>query len=99
MIKIRIQIQQCMTKRCAGRPHDTSVQKATSDIENVDAVQRYVLDITWCGCSLTSCPGRLFNRVSFSRKHCSRNQSSQARNSTKFFIFLHFQQHSLPIVN
>jgi len=27
-----------------GRPHDTSVQKATSDNENVDAVQRHALD-------------------------------------------------------
>jgi len=26
------------------RPHDTSVQKATSDNENVDAVQRYAHD-------------------------------------------------------
>jgi len=27
-------------------PYDTSVQKATSDNENVDAVQRHALDIT-----------------------------------------------------
>jgi len=27
-----------------GRPHDTSVQKATSDNENVDAVQRHAQD-------------------------------------------------------
>jgi len=27
-----------------GLPHDTSVQKATSDNENVDAVYRHVLD-------------------------------------------------------
>jgi len=27
-----------------GRPHDTSVQKATSDNENVDAVQRHAND-------------------------------------------------------
>jgi len=27
-----------------GRPHDTSVQKATSDDENVDAVQRHTQD-------------------------------------------------------
>jgi len=27
-----------------GRPHDTSVQKATSDNENVDAVERYAQD-------------------------------------------------------
>jgi len=40
-----------------GQPHDTSVHKSTSDNENVDAVQRYALDITRCGCSLTSCPG------------------------------------------
>jgi len=26
-----------------GRPHDTSVQKATSDNENVDAVLRHAL--------------------------------------------------------
>jgi len=31
-----------------GQPHDTSVQKATSDNENVDAVQRHALDITPC---------------------------------------------------
>jgi len=37
-----------------GRPHDTSVQKATSDNENVDAVERHALDITWCGCSIIS---------------------------------------------
>jgi len=41
-----------------GRPHDTSVQKANSDNENVEAVQRHALDITRCGYSLTSCPGR-----------------------------------------
>jgi len=40
-----------------GRPHDTSVQKAASDDENVDAVLRHALDITRCGCSLPSCPG------------------------------------------
>jgi len=28
-----------------GRPHDTSVQKATSDNDNVDAVQRHAHDI------------------------------------------------------
>jgi len=28
-----------------GRPHDTSVQKATSDIENVGAVKRYAQDM------------------------------------------------------
>jgi len=39
-----------------GRPHDASVQKATSDNENEDAVERRALDITRCGCSLTSCP-------------------------------------------
>jgi len=38
-----------------GWPHDTSVQKATSDYENVDAVLHHALDITRCGCSLTSC--------------------------------------------
>jgi len=27
-----------------GQPHDTSVQKATSDNENVDAVQRHAQD-------------------------------------------------------
>jgi len=42
-----------------GRPRDTSVQKATSDNENVDAVERHALDITRCGCSLTSCPGHV----------------------------------------
>jgi len=41
-----------------GRPHDTSVQKDTSDNENVDAVLRRALDITRFGCSLTSCPGQ-----------------------------------------
>jgi len=41
-----------------GRPHDKSVQKATSDNENVDAVKRHALDTTRCGCSLTSCPGQ-----------------------------------------
>jgi len=34
-----------------GQPHDTSVQKAASDNENVDAIQRHALDITQCGCS------------------------------------------------
>jgi len=29
----------------------------TSDNENVDAVQRHALDITWCGCSETSGSG------------------------------------------
>jgi len=33
------------------RPHDTSVQKATSDNENIDAVLRHALDITRCECS------------------------------------------------
>jgi len=33
-----------------GRPHDTSVQKANTDNENVDAVKRRALDITRCGC-------------------------------------------------
>jgi len=28
-----------------GRPHDTSVQKATSENENVDAVQRHAQDV------------------------------------------------------
>jgi len=28
-----------------GRPHDTSVQKATSDNENKDAVQRHAQDV------------------------------------------------------
>jgi len=42
-----------------GRPHDTSVQKATSGNDNVDAVFRHALDITRCGCSLTSCPGQV----------------------------------------
>jgi len=28
-----------------GQPHDTAVQKATSDNENVDAVQRYAQDV------------------------------------------------------
>jgi len=41
------------------RPRDTLVQKATSDNENVDAVYRHALDITRCGCTLTSCPGRV----------------------------------------
>jgi len=35
MIKIRGQIHE---ETLTGRPHDTSVQKATSDNENVDAV-------------------------------------------------------------
>jgi len=47
-----------MKETLTGRPHDTSVQKAKSDNENVDAVRRHALDNTWCGCSLTSCPGR-----------------------------------------
>jgi len=34
MIKIRRKIQEMLT----GRPHDTRVQKANSDNENVDAV-------------------------------------------------------------
>jgi len=46
-----------------GRPHGTSVQKAASDNENEDTVQRHALDITWCGCSLTSCPGRFSNML------------------------------------
>jgi len=29
-----------------GRPHDTSVQKATSDDENMDTVKRHALDIS-----------------------------------------------------
>jgi len=37
----------CMKKRwLAGLPHDTSVQKATSDNENVDAFQRHAQDGT-----------------------------------------------------
>jgi len=40
----------------AGQPHDTSEQKATRGNENVDAVLRHALDITRCGCRLTSCP-------------------------------------------
>jgi len=31
-------------KTLTGRPHDTSVQKATSDNENVDAVLRHAQD-------------------------------------------------------
>jgi len=34
MIKINTVYEETLT----GRPHDTSVQKATSDYENVDAV-------------------------------------------------------------
>jgi len=37
MIKIRRESQQ-YEEMLTGRPHDTSVQKATSDNENVDAV-------------------------------------------------------------
>jgi len=39
-----------------GWPHDTSVQKATSDNENVDAFERHAQDNTRCGYSLTSWP-------------------------------------------
>jgi len=35
-------------KTLTGRPHDTGVQKATSDNENVDAAYRHTLDITRC---------------------------------------------------
>jgi len=28
-----------------GQPHDTSVQKATSDNKNMDAVKRHALDV------------------------------------------------------
>jgi len=45
-----------------GQPHDTSVQKATSDNENVDAVLHHALHITQCGCSLTSCAGRVYGK-------------------------------------
>jgi len=40
-----------------GRPRDTSVQKATSDNEKVNASKHHALDITRCRCSSTSCPG------------------------------------------
>jgi len=38
MIKIRRKIQLFMKRTLIGRHHDTSIQKATSDNENVDAV-------------------------------------------------------------
>jgi len=52
-----------------GQPHDTSLQIATSDNENVDAVYRHALDITRCGCSLTSCPGPLGTKRTKPRIH------------------------------
>jgi len=38
-----------------GWPHDTSVQKATSDNENVDAVKRQALNITRFVCFYVCC--------------------------------------------
>jgi len=38
MIKIRIDNTTVYEETLTGRPHDTLVQKATSDNENVDAV-------------------------------------------------------------
>jgi len=47
MIKIRRKINYTAVyeETLTDRPHDTSVQKATSDNENVDAVLRHALEL------------------------------------------------------
>jgi len=48
-----------------GRPHDTSVKKATSDIENVDAVERHVKDDSQRR-NIMAPPGFVLNQVTIS---------------------------------